>query len=60
MGQAPYHARGEFRGSVDSEVMRGTCRHEDARCIGDGCQWGCCDLYECPTCGRRFVVEVPD
>jgi hypothetical protein len=28
---------------------------------GDGmCAEGCCDVYKCPNCKRRVVVEVAD
>lgn len=32
--------------------------HPDAKVIGD-CLQGCCDRYECPNCGVRWLTEVP-
>lgn len=31
--------------------------HPNAVDVGS-CSEGCCDIYECPDCGTRFVVEA--
>lgn len=36
-----------------------SCKHPHAKCIGE-CSEGCCDRYECPDCGRRWLEELPD
>jgi len=51
---------GEFKGSVESEVLSGECKHEHAQTTGETCHDGCCDQYRCPSCGAVFMVECPD
>ena len=37
----------------------GPAIHPAARDVGE-CSDGCCDKYECPLCGHRFIVVVPE
>jgi len=32
--------------------------HPDAKVIDCSCD--CCEAYECPTCGLKFKVELPE
>jgi hypothetical protein len=59
MGQVPLHRNGEYLGSVNSDFCTDHCKHVDLKAVG-ACSQGCCDIYECRQCGRRFQVEVPD
>ena len=36
--------------------MEGGVQHPDAVDIGE-CVDGCCDKFECPNCGTKFLVE---
>lgn len=57
--QIPFIKDGEFKGSVEVETSE-TCSHPNATTTGETCSAGCCDEYECPDCGKKFMVEVPD
>lgn len=46
--------------SGDGSVAVLSCKEKTPlRSVGD-CGAGCCDRYECPDCGERFLVEWPD
>ena len=32
--------------------------HPDAKTVNSSCD--CCEAYECPNCGLRFKVELPE
>jgi hypothetical protein len=43
----------------DGTVTGPQCCGEKMTCTG-GCSAGCCDDYECQTCGHTVRIEWPD